>query len=118
MPATMSASARLTSSLVSRSRLSASSCASFSWGLVRRHDLTAADQFNQVCHDRDEPVVLLPNAGEHLNFVAGDELQSLKIMAELVGLAQRAVKSSLIGRKQRGGDPIKLARRIMLDLPV
>ena len=87
-------------------------------GLVRLGDLAAADQLDEPGHHRDKPVVILMHPGEQLNFVAGDELQPFQIVAELVELAQRAVERPLVRREEGAGNPVELARRIVLDLPV
>ena len=63
--------------------------------------LAAADELDQPRHHRDKPLVILAHPGEQLDLVAGDELQPLQIVAELVELAQRAVRRPLVGREQR-----------------
>ena len=65
--------------------------------LARLVDVAAADQLDDPRHDGDEPVVFLPDLAEQLDFVLGDELQPLEVVAELVELAQRAVQGALVG---------------------
>ena len=108
----------LTSWLVRRSSRSASGPACFSWGSPRLGGTAAADQLDDPRHDRDEPVVVLPNCAEQLDLVLGDELQPFEVVAELVELTQRAVQSALVRDEQRGGDAVELAGGVVLDLAV
>ncbi len=86
--------------------------------LARLGDIAVTDQLDDLVYDRDKPVVILFDPAEELAFVLGDELQALQIVAELVELAQRAVEAAVVIGKQGRSDPVELARRIVLNLPV
>ena len=58
--------------------------------LSRLRRTAGADQFHDLRDDFDEPIVVLPEPAEQLDFVLGHELQSIHVVAELVELAQRA----------------------------
>ena len=118
MPDTTSDSALLTSWLVSRSRLSASGCASAIWARMSLRGTANADQLDQPRHHRDKFLVILAHARKQLDLVAGDELQPLQVVAELVQLAQRAVERPLVGGEQRSGDMVELAGGIELHLAI
>ena len=83
----MSASARLTSWFVRRSRRSAS------WSLRQLHRarlgrVPGADQVNDLRDDADKLAVHLPDLTEQIRLVLGDKPQPLQVVTELVQLAQ------------------------------
>ena len=90
MPATMSASALLTSWLVSRSRRSARGAACAVCICRASAARPARIELHDLRDDLDKPVVLLAELAEQLDLVLGDELQPIDVVAELVELAKRA----------------------------
>ena len=89
-----------------------------SCSLPRLGGAAGADQLHDLRDDCDEPVVVLPELAEQLDFVLGDELQPVDVVAELVELAQRARQRALVRGEQRGGDAVELARGVVLDLAI
>ena len=86
--------------------------------LARLGDLPGAGPLHRPGHDLDEAVVFLPDLAQQLDLVLRDVLQPVEVVAELAELAQGAVERPLVGGQQRGGDPVELARGVVLDLPV
>lgn len=71
-----------------------------------------------MSHNAREPVVFLMKPIEQLEFILGDELQSIDVVAELVELAKRACERHFVGGQQNRCNAVELARRIMLHLPI
>ena len=86
--------------------------------LPRLRGTAGANQFHDLRDDLDEPVVVLPELAEQLDFVLGHELQPIHVVAELVELAKRARQRRLVGSEQGGGNAVELARRVMLHLAI
>jgi len=97
---------------VSRSRRSASGPA---WLLGR---LPGTDQFDHPRDDLDELVVILTHLAQQLHFVPGDELQPVKIVAELVEPAERGLEGALVGHQEGGGHRIELTGGVVLELAI
>ena len=95
MPEIISASARLTSWLVRRSRRSASGPASSRCTLRASASLAGAGQLDDPGHDRDEAVVIAAHPRQQLDLVAGDVLQPVQVIAELGELPQRGLQHLL-----------------------
>ena len=116
MPEIISASARLTSWLVRRSRRSARGPASSRCTCARLGDLPGARQLHHPGHDRDEAVVVAAHPREQLDLVAGDVLQPVQVVAELGELPQRGLQHLLVRGQQRGGDAVELGGGVVLHL--
>jgi hypothetical protein len=84
----------------------------------RLRGTTGADQLHSARDDCDELVIVLTEPAQQLNFVLGHELQTIDVVSELVELAQCARQRPLVRRQKRGGDAVKLSRRVMLDQPI
>ena len=76
----------LTSWLVKRSRRSASGTLCASWTSRGLSHAPAADQFDNLGHDIDELIILLPNLAQQLCFILGNEFQSIEVISELAEL--------------------------------
>ena len=114
----MSASATLTSWLVRRSSRSASGRGLAELQLARLGDLAGARALDRRGDDRDEAVVVLPDAREQIDLALRHVLQPVEVVAELAELAQRAVESPLVLGQQRCGDAVELARGVVLHLAI
>jgi hypothetical protein len=60
---------------------------------------------------------MLPHLRQQVDLVAGDELQPLQVVAELVELTQRSAEG-VRRRRTKPRDMVELACGIELDLPV
>ena len=86
--------------------------------LSRLRGAAGANHLHDLRDDFDEPIVVLPELAEQLDFVLGHELQPIHVVAELVELAKRARQRRIVGSEQGGGHAVELARRVMLHLPI
>ena len=111
------ASATLTSWLVRRSSRSASGRALLELQLARGRDLAAAGALDRRRHDRDEAVVVGADSASSAAS-SGDVLQAVEVVAELAELAQDPVELARVPGQERGGDPVELARGVVLDVAV
>ena len=85
---------------------------------ARLGDPSGAEQFGHPRDDAHEPVVRLPHLAGERDVIIRVELQSLKVVAELVELAERRRKRPVVGQQQSRGDVVKLHCRVLLHLPV
>ena len=62
------------------------------WYTLRQLDFSrlshtpAADQFDNLCYDTDELIILQPDLAEQLCFIFGDEFESIEVISELAEL--------------------------------
>jgi hypothetical protein len=85
--------------------------------LARLGDLAGAGALHRLGDDRDEAVVVLPNARQQIDLALGHVLQAVEVVAELAELAERAVEGPFVGRQKCRGDAVELTRGVVLHLP-
>jgi hypothetical protein len=114
----MSASALLTSWLVRRSRRSAQRRSLYRLHLPRLRRATGANHFDAMRNDLNKLIVVLPETAKQFDFILCHKLESINVVAELVQLAKRSRQRPFVRREQGGGNAVKLAYRVTLDLPI
>ena len=86
--------------------------------LPRLRRTTGTNHFHAMRDDLDKSIVILPELAKQFDFILCHKLQPIDVIAELVKLAKRARQRRVVRRKQGGGNAVKLAYRVMLDLPI
>jgi hypothetical protein len=80
--------------------------------------LVTEDQLDSLADHLDELIIILAHLNEKFDFVFGDKLQPVNVVAELIELSQHRVKGALVASQQRGGNAVELSSGVVLGLPV